>query len=398
MSDSLESQRAERSASMKITDVESTVLGSPAYLNGGWLLVRVTTDDGIEGIGECFVPDRDGKAVFAARELIDRSLKRAVIGQDVLDIRKIWEDVYEICRGIYDRRGMAIHSLSGLDMAVHDAAGKTLGVPVHKLLGGQFRDRVRLYISSIWVNPSQLRLALDATEHYVGQGFTAIKYFGWPEFGEDLERDAAVLRDLRAAAGKGTELMLDLGRPPSLTAAIKCARMVERSGADIGWWEEPLSTSDDLDNLAHLTARTDLTIAAGEGELTAFQFKELLARRAVDLLQPDLSWVGGITEGKRISEMARLFNTPMIPHNWGTIVNFAASIQLVASMPQGFLCEYPITNRLFDPRDPLTASPMMTEIAGSGITIEDGYAIVPQTPGLGIELDEDAVGKHMRVT
>jgi D-galactarolactone cycloisomerase len=266
------------------------------------------------------------------------------------------------------------------------------------LFGGQFRDKVRLYISSIWVNPSQLKPTLDATAHYVFQGFTAIKYHGWPEFGEDLERDSAVLRDLRASAGKGIELMLDLGRPPSLTAAIKWARMIEHSGADIGWWEEPLSTSDDLDNLAQLTARTDLTIAAGEGELTAFQFKELLAKRAVDLLQPDLSWVGGLTEGKRIAEIARLFNTPMIPHNWGTMVNFAASVQLVASMPQGFLCEYPITNRLFATSDPLTPSPMMTELAGRGITVDGGYALVPQTPGLGIELDEDAVGRHMRVS
>ncbi len=104
--------------------------------------------------------------------------------------------------------------------------------------------------------------------------------------------------------------------------------------------------------------------------------------------------MGGVTEGKRIAELARLFNVPVVPHNWGTMVNFAASIHLVASMPRGFLCEYPITPRGVEPDVPQIPSPMMTELASKGIVIENGHALVPQGPGLGIELDEDAVEKY----
>lgn len=148
---------------MKVVDVVTQVLKAPEYPHGGWVLVRVRTDDGVEGVGECFVPDREGRGVFAARDLIDGSLKRAVVGEEVLDIEKVWEGMYGVCRSLYDRRGMAIHALSGVDMALYDAAGKTLGIPVHRLLGGRFRDRVRVYVSSIWVDPENPDTALAET-------------------------------------------------------------------------------------------------------------------------------------------------------------------------------------------------------------------------------------------
>ena len=379
---------------MKIVDVVTQVLKAPEYPHGGWVLVRVQTDDGVEGIGECFVPDRAGRGVLAARDIIDESLKRAVVGEEVLDIEKIWEGMYAVCGSLYDRRGMAIHGLSGVDMALYDAAGKTLGIPAHRLLGGRFRDRVRVYVSSIWVDPERPDIAFEETGTYVTQGFTAIKYYGWPGFGEAPGRDRDLLAGLRRAAGEGIDLMLDLGRPKNLARAVQVARMIEDSGAGIYWWEEPLSSSDDADNLARLTERTGLTIAAGEAELTAFGFRDLMLKRVVDLLQPDLSWVGGLTEGKRIAELARLFRMPVVPHNWGTMVNFAASVHLVASMPDGFLCEYPITSRIWGTEGPREPSPMMTELAARGVVVEDGYARVPEGPGLGIELDEEVVDTY----
>ena len=379
---------------MKIVEVTSQVLKAPEYPSGGWVLVRVEIEGGIEGIGECFVPDRDGRAVFAAKSLIDGSLRRVVVGEDVLDIEKIWEQMYGVCCHLYDRRGLAIHALSGVDMAIFDAAGKALGIPVHRLLGGRFRDRVRVYVSSIWVDPGRPETAFGQTAEYVKEGFTALKYYGWPDFGAEPGRDRELLTELRRSAGEGVDLMLDLGRPRSLTEAVKMARMIETSGADIYWWEEPLSSSDDIDNMARLTARTELTIAAGEAEMTAFGFRDLILKAAVGLLQPDLSWVGGLTEGKRIAEMARLFNVPVVPHNWGTMVNFAAGIHLVASMPDGFLCEYPITPRTWGSAGPQTPSPMMTELTSKGIVVEKGYALVPGEPGLGIELDEEVVERY----
>ena len=379
---------------MNIERVTSTVLSSYEYPNGGWVLVRVQTDDGVEGLGECFVPDSDGSGVFAAKEIIDRSLARVVLGQNVCDVRPIWESMYDVCRRLYDRRGLAIHSLSGIDMAVHDAAARTLGVPLYTLFGGKFRDRVRVYVSSIYVDPSQPEVAMETTRRYVAQGFTAIKYYGWPEFGEDLVADGSLLERIGEAAGAGTEVMLDLGRPRSLAEGVQVAQMIEGTGVNVRWWEEPFSSSDHVDDLAKLSERTIVPIAAGEQEITAFAFRDLIHRGAVDVVQPDLSWVGGPTEGMRIAELARLHNLPLVPHNWGTMVNFAASIHLVAVMPQGFLCEYPITARTPEASLCDTPSPMMTRLAKEPILVEDGYAHVPDGPGLGIELDEDIVTEH----
>ncbi|HIM56528.1 MAG TPA: mandelate racemase/muconate lactonizing enzyme family protein, partial [Candidatus Latescibacteria bacterium] len=198
---------------------------------------------------------------------------------------------------------------------------------------------------------------------------------------------------------EGVDLMLDLGRPTSLSEAIQTARLIESSGAGIRWWEEPLSSADDADNLAELTARTDVTIAAGESELTSFAFRDLIEGRRVDLIQPDLSWVGGVTEGRRIAELARLHNVPLVPHNWGTAINFAASIHLVAAMPQGYLCEYPVTPRTWgqgaqQAGEEYGPSPMMVELVRNPVAISRGRALVPKGPGLGVELDEDAAERY----
>ena len=377
-----------------ITDLRTHLLTAPEYPHGAWILVRLTTDAGVEGVGECFVPDRFGQSARAARELVEHAFKRTVLGRSVLDIAPLWEDLYDTCRRLYDRRGTAIHALSGIDMALYDAAGKTLGVPVHTLLGGRCRDRVRLYISSIWIDPDNFQPALDATAQYVAEGFTALKYYGWPDFGSQPRRDTALLQQLRHTAGEHIDLMLDLGRPANLTQALRQARLIENSGADIYWWEEPLSTSDELDDIARLSARTDLTIAAGEAELTAFAFRDLVQRRAVDLLQPDLSWVGGLTEARRIAELARLHRIPLVPHNWGTAINTAASIHLVAAMPAGFLCEYPITPRIWSAAGPGAPSPMMTDLVRQPLVVEAGHARVPTAPGLGVDLDLDVVAHY----
>ena len=378
----------------KITALTAQVLKSYEYPHGGWVLVRIYTEEGIQGVGECFVSDRFGSAVFAARDLIDRRLAQEVVGQEVLSIQVIWERMYDACKRLYDRRGTMIHALSGIDMALHDAAARTLNVPLCELLGGRFRERVKVYISSIWVDGKDPNIAFADIEQYINQGYRALKFYGWPDFGTRPRRDAAILNELRTRAGEDVDLMLDLGRPASLAEALQYARLIEDSGAAIYWWEEPLSSADDAANLAQLTARTELRIAAGEMDLTAFAFRDLIDQRVVDLLQPDLSWVGGITEGRRIAEMGRLANIPVVPHNWGTAINTAASIHLVAAMPQGFLCEYPITRREWGETRFDMPSPMMTELASTPVVIEDGYAIVPSGPGLGIELDEEAVDRY----
>jgi L-alanine-DL-glutamate epimerase-like enolase superfamily enzyme len=343
------------------------------------------------------VPDRGGSGAVATRAVVDR-LKEVAVGRDVLDTAVIWQEVYQLCTRLYDRRGLAIHALSGIDMAVHDAAARSLGVPLCQQLGGRFREEVAVYVSSVWVDGDKPEQALTDTERYVEAGHRAIKYYGWLGFGGDPSRDAALLLKLRRRAGEGVDLMLDLGRPASLSEAIQMARLIESSGAGIRWWEEPLDSVDDAGNLTELTARTDVTIAAGESELTAFAFRDLIEGRRVDLVQPDLSWVGGLTEARRIAELARLHRVPLVPHNWGTAINFAASIHLVAAMPQGFLCEYPITPRTWGQEAQEGShdgpSPMMVELVGNPLVISGGRALVPSGPGLGVELDEDALERY----
>lgn len=203
-----------------------------------------------------------------------------------------------------------------------------------------------------------------------------------------------MLQQIRTAAGPGTRLMLDLGRPTPLGGAIQVARLIEGSGANIFWWEEPLCSTDDLENLAELRQRSDLAIAAGEREMTAFACYGLIQRRAVDLLQPDLTWVGGLTEGRRIAEAARLARLPWVPHCWGTALHFAATVHWAAASPEGFLCEYPITPRTAQTRETKTPSPMMTDLVREPVKIIDGKAIMPTGPGLGVELDEDALARY----
>ena len=377
----------------KIIEIRTHVLKTDEYPLGGWVLVRVRTEDGIEGVGECFVPDRDGASASATGLLVDR-LASELIGEDVLNLTPMWHRCYDVCEKMYDRRGLAIHALSGLDLALHDAAARTLAVPLSELLGGRFRDEVQVYVSSIWVDADDPTLALAMTSDYVSQGFKAIKYYGWDGFGRQPDRDADLLQQIRAAAGQNTQLMLDLGRPGCLAEAIQVARLIEGSGANVFWWEEPLCSTDDLENLAELRLRTDVAIAAGEREMTAFACNSLIQRRAVDLLQPDLSWVGGLTEGRRIATAARLAKLPWVPHCWGTALHFAATVHWVASSPDGFLCEYPITPRTAETRASGTPSVMMTELVETPVEIVAGKARVPTGPGLGIVLNEDALSRY----
>ena len=176
-----------------ITAIETVPLAAPEYPAGAWIIVRLRTESGIEGIGECFVPDRNGRGVLAVKTLIDESLGAAVLGESVLDITRLWEKLYEICWRMYDRRGIAISALSGVDIACHDAAAKLLDVPVYQLLGGRCHNSIALYLSCIYIDPVEPAGAIAETEHYAASGFGILKYYGWPGFGDNEERDVRLL-------------------------------------------------------------------------------------------------------------------------------------------------------------------------------------------------------------
>jgi len=377
---------------MSIVDVTSTVLRSYEYPFGGWLLIRVKTSEGVEGIGEAFIPNRTGDGVLAAKVLVDRGLRPLLVGEEALGIERLWEKMYANADTLYDRRGLAIHAISGVDMALWDAAGKALRLPVHTLLGGCFRERVRVYASALF-NLENPDVTVHEAQRYLDQGYTAMK-FGYGGFGHNHRKSVELVRRLRETVGEETDLIVDGPASLSVVEALRLARALEKY--NVYWYEEPLSR-DDLEGYVKLTAEAQVPIAAGEGEFTRFGFKKLLLTRAVDILQPDVSWVGGLTEAKRIVEMAHTWHTPFVPHNWGCAMNTYASIQLVASAPKGFLCEFPIGPRTHEAQLTATPSPMMTELPKEPTEVKKGYVEVPKKPGLGLELNEDAVKKHTYV-
>ncbi|MEM2905154.1 MAG: mandelate racemase/muconate lactonizing enzyme family protein [Candidatus Bathyarchaeia archaeon] len=374
---------------MSIVDVSSTVLKSYEYPFGGWLLVRIKTTDDVEGIGEAFIPNWRGDGVLAAKLLVDRGLKPLLVGEEALGTERLWERMYENADKLYDRRGLEIHAISGVDMALWDAAGKALKLPVHMLLGGLFREKVRVYASALF-NMENPDVTVREAQRYVDQGFTAVK-FGYGGFGYNHRRSVELVARLRETVGEETDLIVDGPASLNVVEAARLAKALERY--NVYWYEEPLHR-DDLEGYVKLTAEAQVPIAAGEGAFTRFDFKQLILSKAVDIVQPDVSWVGGLTEAKRIVELAHTWHTPFVPHNWGCAMNTYASIQLVASAPRGFLCEFPIGPRTAEAQLTETPSPMMTELPSEPIEVKRGYVEVPKTPGLGLELNEEAVKKY----
>jgi len=289
------------------------------------------------------------------------------------------------------RGGLAVSAISGVDVALMDIVGKAQKVPVHKLLGGCYRDKVRVYASD-YFNMENPSITIARAKRYVDQGFTAMK-FGYGGFGRNLEKDVEVIEGIREAIGEDIDLMVDgaLIYWRSVSHAIKMIRKFEKY--NIYFIEEPLPV-ENIRGYAKLREAVNTRIAAGEHERTRYGFKDLMAREAVDVAQPDIAWVGGLSEAKKIADMAHLWDVLLVPHEWSTAINVVSGLHLVASMPNGFLCEFPIGPR--NPKAPLSAppSPLITELLADPLEVKNGYIEVPKKPGLGIELNQETVKKY----
>jgi len=255
-------------------------------------------------------------------------------------------------------------------------------VPVSILLGGRFRDKIRVYASMLF-NMENPEATADEAAGYVKEGYTAVK-FGWGQtretsFGLDSKKDEAMIRKLRERLGDNVDIMVDVGRFVnwSVAQAVKMARRLSRY--DIFWLEEPLP-QEDPNAYARLTKSSDVYIAAGEGEYTRYGFRDWITKRAVDILQPDVTKAGGLTEARRIADLCQLWNIMLVPHGFSSAVNVAANLQWVASMPNAFLLEFR-----------RTPSPLVSKLVKKPFVAENGYLKIPDQPGLGIELDESVV-------
>jgi L-alanine-DL-glutamate epimerase-like enolase superfamily enzyme len=268
--------------------------------------------------------------------------------------------------------------LSGFDIACHDLMGKATGRPLHKLLGGARRERIRAYASTLFRStPESMRRACD---FYVAQGFTAVK-FGWGVFGQDRKRDVALVEAARSALGTDVDLLIDPGWMVNRSAyeAIELCRQLEPYNI---FWLEDFLHPECYEGYAKVKAAGVKTrLAAGEQEATAWGFRELIQRGGLDVIQPDLSRCGGFTQARKIAWEADYAGVDVCPHAWLTDLLTAASLHFNAVLPRSLFLEYNVCD-----------NPMLREVIRNPVRLEsDGFMALPSGPGLGIEVDEDAV-------
>ncbi|MEM4206334.1 MAG: mandelate racemase/muconate lactonizing enzyme family protein [Nitrososphaerota archaeon] len=347
----------------------------------GAALIEVETDEGITGIGETCIHSERGEAAVAAQKIVEVGFKPLLVGEDPLDIQRLWHKLYSYCEW-YGRAGVSIYALSGIDVALWDICGKALGVPIYTLLGGKFRDKIPVYASLLFDMDDPEGTARMGKE-YVKQGYKAVKY-GWGKtreraFGMNPDKDEEMIRTIREVLGPQIQIMVDVGRFVNLTPAqaIKLAKRLEKY--NIFWLEEPLPPEDVI-GYKLLSNTVDVYIAAGESEYNIQGFKEYITKRAVDIIQPDVTKAGGLTIVRKIVDLCEAWNLLMVPHGFSSVVNVAANLQLVASMPRAFILEYR-----------RTPSPLISRLAKKPLVYEDGHLKIPSEPGLGIEIDYSVV-------
>ena len=367
---------------MKITSVEPIHLRVPVVeeIPDGTLdvlVVLIHTDAGITGIGEVTSQSYVCKACFEAPRSAARrhGLSSILVGEDPLDVERLWEKMYHQTNR-YGRRGAAIHAISGADIALWDIRGKAEGRPVYELLGGAHRSTVRAYASVLFGDTPADTAAL--AQDFVELGLSAAK-FGWGPFGQDPDGDLAHVQAARDVLGDGRELMVDAGHAWDVDTAIARAELLAPLG--IGWLEEPLS-QDDRRGYARLCAVSPVPIAAGEGDVTHFDFEDLI-ERGLQVVQPDVAFCGGLTVCRRVSAMCAQHGRRAVPHCFSTGINLAASLHWMASLPDGDLIEYC-----------LRPSPLMRKLVANLPPLVDGRVPVPDGPGLGIELDRTVIDSY----
>lgn len=348
-------------------------IGRATFTKLGVTLVEVRSDTGLVGYGECL--GRYAPRIWAA--IVDDLLAPLVAGEDPWDTERLWERMFRDLRSLSGHsRGMLVEGIAGVDTALWDLKGKAAGRPVSALLGGRVRSRLSAYASSVMVREPEA-MAADAAE-VVARGFRALKV----KIGTGVESDAAVIRGVRRAVGDAVDLMVDANGAYRAAEAIDLIRRID--DCRITWFEEPVPP-DDLEGYRRIRAATTMRLAAGEGEFTRFGVRDVLAADAVDVIQPDVARAGGISETRKITELAATHHVAYAPHvGFSSIVCVAATLQLAAAAPNflTYECMY-------------TANPLRERLAvtalGGPAQLDDGRVPVPQGPGLGLELDPDAL-------
>ena len=379
---------------MKITDIEvfvlKTSLDTPFAFSQGWVtqrsatLVRVTTENGLQGWGEAFAQGLEPPEIAAAA--IEHALKPLLVGESALDIAVLWNKMYSRTRD-YGRKGSVVAAISAVDTALWDIAGHFYQQPVYQLLGGASRTSVKPYATGFYrVNGQNesARLADEAVQH-ADAGFTAMKV----KLGFGLRDDIEVMQSIgEALADPDIELMVDTNHAYGRRDARYLGEMLEQY--NLRWYEEPV-VPEDIDGYAELRQVLSVPIAGGENEHTCYGFNTLFQRNAVDIAQPDIGSCGGISAARDVAILAQANGVMVNPHVWGSAIAQAASLQLLAWLP--------VTHHSLFAAEPileydLSSHPFRQDLITEPVIMQNGVVQVPNGPGLGIEVRMDTIEQH----
>jgi D-galactarolactone cycloisomerase len=380
---------------MKVTGFETYLLTAPLpeavrtsthTIRGvSEVVVRLTTDAGHVGIGEGHGPFLFQSGPDGLRSVSDilRSITPLVVGQDPFDAERIWQDLFALTytsvRGVPTlarQHRPLITAMSAIDIALWDLKGKTVGRPVHALLGGALRERVPAYVTGFYYRdgerPDDLR---REAAMYLEHGYRTLKV---KVGGLTPEADAERVGVIRKAVGKDVALMLDANQGWNLATALRAAELCAEH--QIFWLEDPMPWYDERQTLRRLKDAVDIPIAAGETEYSPFGLRTMVAEGLVDYLIIDSTWAGGLTTWRKAAVMAELYQIPLAAHHDPQI-----HVHAVAASPTGFILE-----SFADP----TRDPLWFELFRERPAIVDGFMAVPETPGLGLELREETLEKY----
>jgi L-alanine-DL-glutamate epimerase-like enolase superfamily enzyme len=354
------------------------------------VIVRIGTDAGHIGWGEAKAGVGSAAACAGLAVIINLDYAPLLVGQDPRDISRLWDVMYNTPREGYavarghalpqlGRRGLSISAIAGVDIALWDILGKSLGVPVWRLLGGRRAERMAAYASGGWADA--MTIGAQLKEYVEKGGFRAVKMRVGVMDGS-VAASAARVKAARAGLGPEIGLAADAHGTWTVAEAKAFARMVE--GCDLMWFEEPVS-ADDKAGMAEVRRSSAVPISAGESEFTRHDFREICELRAADVLQPDLAIAGGISEAMRIGALASAYNLRLAPHLWSGAPAFAAGLHVAASSSAGFILEYSLGH-----------NPMLHELIEESFPVEDGHVAIPDRPGLGITVRETFLQQYGR--
>lgn len=360
---------------MKVTGIKTLLCH--AYRTN-WVFVKVLTDEGLHGVGEATLEMRECTVAAAVKEL-----ERYIRGRDPFAIEAFW---HEMVRDTYWRGGpVLMTALAGVEMALWDIKGKALGVPVYELLGGKVRDRVPCYGNG-WFAPAKSPDEFAAkAKTAVEAGFGGLK---WDPFGKahmnlskkELAGALDCVAAVHDAVGDEVDLMIEGHGRFNGETAVRIGRALEPYGPL--WFEEP-TPPDNLRVLAEVKRRIPVPVAAGERLYSRWDYREFFRLECADFVQADVSHVGGIMEAKKIAAMAECHYLPFCPHNPSGPVANAATLQLAACVPNFYLLETMFSD-----------VPHRAQVTTEAVTFENGFMGIPDGPGLGIDINEDAIAEH----